>query len=155
MQPDHRDNCCPIARILKLVGAKWTAEILRETAVRPTRTRQFLAHIPGLTMKCLQERLKALESAGMIARIKYDEKVPRVEHHLTERGRRLLKIFVELKELAEETMDVNCVCPMDLRVADGVTEYDYIEFNCPDRRESLPSRRAQKDKALVEPDLQR
>lgn len=104
---------CPIIAILDLISAKWTVEVLRELSIQPTRTRQFLRRIPGLSMKCLVERLKELESNGMLVRIEYDEKVLHVEYAITERGRKLFAIMVSLKELASEFMDVTCKCPME------------------------------------------
>lgn len=64
-------------------------------------------------MKCLQERLKDLEMAGMIKRIKYNEKVPKVEHHITDRGEELFKIIIAVKKLADETIGTSCNCPID------------------------------------------
>jgi len=122
---------CPIYSILRLISAKWTVEIMREIAIRPTRTRQFLARIPGLSMKCLQERLKDLEAAGMLERIKYDEKVPRVEHLITERGEKLLKIMISIKELAEESAAEQCCCPIEAHVNKTSQE----EAHCPRSRE--------------------
>lgn len=104
---------CPISKMLRVAGAKWTVEILRECAIQPTRTRQFLARIPGLSMKCLQERLKELEALRLIDRLKYPDKLPKVEHRITERGLRLLKIMVELKTLEDEITPPICNCPLE------------------------------------------
>lgn len=107
------DLPCPITTILDLISAKWTVQMLRELALGPVRTRQFLKLIPGLSMKSLQERLKALQAAGMITRKEFDEKLPRVEHTITERGRRLFTIMTALKELAAETVPSSCKCPLE------------------------------------------
>jgi DNA-binding HxlR family transcriptional regulator len=85
------NSICPISKVLELISAKWTVEILREVALKPVRTREFLRVIPGLSMKSLQERLKALLAAGMIERIVFQEKLPRVEHTITPRGQRLFR----------------------------------------------------------------
>lgn len=126
-------STCPINVVLDLISAKWTVQILREVALGPVRTRRFLKVIPGLNMKSLQERLKALQASGMITRIEYDEKLPRVEHVITERGRRLFSVMSELKGIAGEIVDVNCKCPLE-----GFSESD---IDCPERREPV-SRRA-------------
>lgn len=122
---ERKSPCCPISTMLKVISPKWTVEILRELSIKPTRTRQFLNHIPGLTMKCLQERLKCLESAGLIRRVEYKSKVPRVEHQLTERGSRVLTILMALKELG--SANVECICPMENNCNSG--------FVCPTRSE--------------------
>ena len=79
-------------------------------------------------MKSLQERLKALEAAGMITRTVYDEKIPRVSHTITDRGRRLFAIMSELKNLAEEIEPANCKCSLE-----GVCE---TEMHCLEARNS-------------------
>ena len=80
-------------------------------------------------MKCLQERIKELESFGMLKRIEFDEKIPKVEHHLTERGERLLKIMMDIKALAEDS-DI-CICPIESRFKD---ELEMSDTFCPRRR---------------------
>lgn len=123
------DQSCPIVPLLDLMSAKWTVQILRELALGPVRTRRFLRVIPGLSMKTLQERIKALHSAGMISRKVYDEKLPHVEHTITERGRRLFFVMSEIREIAAEMDTVSCKCPMQ-----GCSEADTV---CPDR--SVPA----------------
>jgi len=122
--------------MLRVASAKWTVEILRECLIQPTRTRQFLARIPGLSMKCLQERLKELEALKLIDRIKYPDKLPKVEHRITERGRRLLKILAALKELEDEITPSVCTCPIE-SLAFGAHDDD---ASCPLRKESPQSK---------------
>lgn len=130
---DNRDelDACPINMMMSLISAKWTVEILRELSIGPVRTRRFLRLIPGISMKCLQERLKVLKTAGMIDCIQEPQKV---EYSITPRGRKLLAILVSLKELARELTVVNCECPMDSACnessGDGGFETDK-QINCP------------------------
>ncbi|HMW91265.1 MAG TPA: helix-turn-helix domain-containing protein [Candidatus Obscuribacter sp.] len=119
---------CPLSSVLDLVGAKWTVQILRELALGPVRTRKFLRLIPGLTMKSLQERIKAMQAYGLITRIEFDEKLPHVEHSITERGRRLLAVMSELKEIACEINCSSCKC--------SIEGYSQAEMDCPARREA-------------------
>lgn len=123
--------------MMKIIRGKWTVEILRECAIGPTRTGQFLARIPGLSMKSLQERIKELENSGFVARIKYNDDVQRVEHLLTDRGTRLLKIMVALKDLATEISPHRCNCPIEL-AAFGAAD---PQPDCPNRRNDSVSRR--------------
>ncbi|HEY9784187.1 MAG TPA: helix-turn-helix domain-containing protein [Candidatus Obscuribacterales bacterium] len=137
MQPYRTNGSlpeCPISKMLNIISAKWTVEILREASIEPVRTRRFLRLIPSLSMKCLQERLKELEHYGLIKREEFDELPRRVEHSITERGQRILKIMVELKEIAAEVMEVDCTCPFE-----GANEHG-PEDNCP-RRPPLRSGR--------------
>lgn len=119
---------CPISRVLDIIAAKWTLEILRELSIAPTRTRKFLRVIPGLSMKSLQCRLKELEKFGFIERIEYDVLPRRVEHVITERGKKVLSIYVQLKSLSEELFPVYCVCPIEIK-----EHNDCTQFSCPHR----------------------
>lgn len=119
---------CPISQVLDIIAAKWTLEILREVSIVPTRTRKFLRVIPGLSMKSLQCRLKELEKYGFIERIEYDVLPRRVEHVITERGKRVLNIYLQLKSLSEELFPVYCVCPMEISAEGGCAQFD-----CPHR----------------------
>lgn len=122
---------CPITDVLTVAGAKWTVEIMRELALQPTRTRRFLAHIPGLTMKSLRQRLQQFEFLQLVTRKQYDEKPLRVEYSLTDKGRR----FIDLLDLANELSNewsgtVPCRCPLSL------PEEERQTHNCPFRREA-------------------
>lgn len=107
------ETSCPIDLVLDLLSAKWTVQILRELSLGPVRTRRFLKFIPGLSMKSLQERLKALIETGMVTRTVFDEKVPRVEYSITTRGQRLFAVMSELKQIAAEIGEVTCKCPVE------------------------------------------
>jgi DNA-binding HxlR family transcriptional regulator len=117
---------CPIDYVLDVLSAKWTVDILRELAINPVRTRAFLKVIPGLSMKSLLQRLKALQEAGLITRAVFGEKSLRVEYTITNRGERVLKILTELMEIAGEIVPVSCRCPIAGACGDAI--------NCPRRR---------------------
>lgn len=127
--PDD-DFECPISKLLEIISAKWTVEILREAAIAPTRTRKFLRVIPGLSMKSLQIRLKELEKYGILEKKEYEILPRRVEHWITERGRKVLDIYVQIKQLSEEMFTYTCICPMEID-----DPSDCSSFDCPRRRE--------------------
>ncbi|MBS2010369.1 MAG: helix-turn-helix transcriptional regulator [Cyanobacteria bacterium SZAS TMP-1] len=116
---------CPINSVLDVISAKWTVEILRELALGSMRTRAFLRVIPGISMKSLLQRLKALQDAGMISRTAFGEKSLRVEYSITPRGQRVLAIYSELLDLASEMMEVSCCC--------SITGACANEISCPNR----------------------
>jgi DNA-binding HxlR family transcriptional regulator len=51
----------------------------------------------GISPKTLSLRLKELEDNGLLERKVYAEVPPRVEYSLTEKGKRLEGVFIELK----------------------------------------------------------
>lgn len=110
---------CPLTSLMSILGAKWTVEILRELAIEPVRTRRLLKLIDGLSMKCLQEKLRALNSIGVVETTTYEERPLRTEHRITERGNRLLQIFTELKALSSEIYSTQCSCPLETREGSG------------------------------------
>lgn len=119
---------CPVTKLMDIIAAKWTVEILRETAIGPVRTRKFLRVIPGLSMKSLQSRLKELEKHGLIERCEYDVLPRRVEHLITVRGKRVFEIYMQIKRLSEEMFNISCICPMEVDDTDHSSQ-----FSCPHR----------------------
>ncbi len=129
LEPPTPESVCPINKLMDVISAKWTVEIIRELALQPTRTRRFLLHIPGLSMKTLCRRLHALEAAGLINRYEYPGKPAKVEYSLNDYGRKLCKVFEQIKLLQEELNGAcqSCTCPM-------TTETPSEDAVCPERR---------------------
>ena len=60
---------CPIATSLGVLGRKWTILILRDMAMmKKERFSEILKSTPRLTPRVLSNRLRQLESEGMIER---------------------------------------------------------------------------------------
>jgi DNA-binding HxlR family transcriptional regulator len=90
---------CPIARTLEVVGQRWTALILRDLFLNKTRRFQdFQDSLTGIAPNTLSERLKALESGGIIVRQSYADHPPRFEYVLTDRGRSLGPVIKALRD---------------------------------------------------------
>jgi DNA-binding HxlR family transcriptional regulator len=124
---------CPITDLMDVISAKWVVEILRELAIRPTRTTQFLTHIPGLTMKILRERLSMLERSRLIEREESVGRPLKVEYSVTEFGRRAFFILMEMKTLASQMQPAACRCSFE--VCGGREE----SIDCPRRRARVRS----------------
>lgn len=89
---------CPIARALDVIGTKWTFLIIRDLLIEGTmRFRDLQKSMEGISPKTLSLRLRELEAEGIIERKVYPEVPPRVEYSLTEKGKQLESIFIELK----------------------------------------------------------
>src|SRR5579883_1285910 len=102
LPPEPPESACPINVLMEIISAKWTVEIMRELAIQPTRTRKFLLHIPGLSMKTLSRRLHSLEGAGLVNRREFEGKPIKVEYSLTENGIKLCTILEQIKSLQNE-----------------------------------------------------
>jgi DNA-binding HxlR family transcriptional regulator len=88
MMPRIRFNGpqCPIALSLECVGEWWTILIMRDAFQGVTRFDQFQNSL-GIAPNILSRRLSSLVEAGLLRRSRYNERPPRDEYVLTERGR--------------------------------------------------------------------
>ena len=127
-KPLTTDPACPVNVMMEIISAKWTVEIMRELALQPTRTRKFLAHIPGLSMKTLCRRLQILETAGLISRHEYPGKPLKVEYRLTGSGQEFCLILEQIKALSYKLNNqfLACVCSLE-----KACRHSPDTFDCP------------------------
>ena len=99
---------CPIYSIIELLAHKWATDALYHLweAGEPLRFRELQRRIQNnasvsLSAKELASRVRELEAAGVVTRTDYEERVPRVEYGLSERGRSLMPILWQLREWIE------------------------------------------------------
>src|SRR5437660_766950 len=59
---------CGLARALDLVGERWTLLIVRDLAIAPRRFSDLLSGLPGIGTSLLSERLRSLETDGILER---------------------------------------------------------------------------------------
>jgi DNA-binding HxlR family transcriptional regulator len=78
---------CPIEATFRIIGKKWTVLIIREMLRGTTQFNRFLENIEGITPKVLTERLRELQTFGIIRRRIVSEYPIRVEYELTDLGR--------------------------------------------------------------------
>lgn len=90
---------CPIARMLNILGDRWTLLIVRDLLFfNRKRFNEFLDSLDGLSPNLLSQRLKLLEQSGIVERVMYSEHPPRMEYRLTEKG---LALRPALEAMAE------------------------------------------------------
>lgn len=135
LQMSLKKTDCPVSSLVRIIGAKWTVEIMRELATQPTRTRKFLIHIPGLSMKSLRERLQEMEDERLIVRTEYEGRPLKVEYSITDRGRQLFAILEQIKALSEEGSTPRCVCAFEEKCLEGE-----VQVQCAYRREDTRRR---------------
>jgi DNA-binding HxlR family transcriptional regulator len=87
---------CPVEVSLDKIGGKWKPLILWHLRARTRRFRELKRLIPNVTEKMLTEKLRELESDGLIHREVYREVPPKVEYSLTPYGRGLDPILQQL-----------------------------------------------------------
>jgi len=83
---------------MNVIGDRWTVMILRDfMRFGPRRFQDFVDEFPNLPPNTLSSRLKLLEEHGIVNRQLYEERPPRAEYTLTDKGRALGPIMKALK----------------------------------------------------------
>ena len=84
---------CPLACSLDVIGDKWSLVIVRDLFFGKRRFSEFQSSDECITTNILTERLKRLESAGLVEKRLYQKRPPRYEYHLSESGHALRPIL--------------------------------------------------------------
>ena len=92
---------CPIASSLDLLGDRWTLVVVRDALLfGKSRFADFLASPERISTNLLADRLKRLELQGLLERREYQERPRRYEYVVTQKGRDLLPVLIELVKWA-------------------------------------------------------
>lgn len=109
--PSHRGEAisdfCPVFQYaIELIGRRWVGAVVRVLTAGPRRFNEILAAIPGISDRLLAERLRELETEGLVARTVHDARPVRVSYELTESGKSLLPVIGAIGEWAERWVDL-------------------------------------------------
>ena len=102
MLPVHETPTCSVAGTAEIVGSKWTVLIVHDLSEGPRRFTELEHSLAGISPRTLAERLRWLESEGIVVRRSYAESPPRVEYQLTDKGLALLPIVAEMRRFGHE-----------------------------------------------------
>jgi len=102
-QPCANPPCCPLYHeAIELIGRRWTGAIVGVLIHRSTlRFGEIAQSVPELSDRLLSERMKELESRGVVVRTVRPGRPVRVEYELTEMGRELAPAVHELERWAQ------------------------------------------------------
>jgi DNA-binding HxlR family transcriptional regulator len=95
------DQKCSIARALSVVGERWTILLLRQAFNGVRRFDGFQRDL-GISRNLLTTRLQALVENGIFERTLYQERPPRYEYRLTEKGRGLYPVVLSLLKWGDD-----------------------------------------------------
>lgn len=88
---------CPINYMLEYLGDKWTLLVIRDLVFEGKRFyKEFLASKEGIATNILSDRLKKLESIGIVSSKTYEKQRTQKVYTLTEKGIDLIPILVEI-----------------------------------------------------------
>ena len=87
---------CGIARALDAVGDRWALLVVRELLLGPKRFTDLRGGLPRVSPDVLAQRLRELESVGVLRRDSLPPPAASQVYELTERGRELRPVILEL-----------------------------------------------------------
>jgi DNA-binding HxlR family transcriptional regulator len=83
-----------------LLERRWQLSILYAALTGALRFNEFADAVSGISPRMLSERLRDLESAGLVQRTVIPSSPPTVEYRLTDRGRKLAPLIEAMVEYA-------------------------------------------------------
>ncbi|MGY8811093.1 MAG: winged helix-turn-helix transcriptional regulator [Pseudomonadales bacterium] len=90
---------CPINYALESFGDKWTLLIIRDLMFKTkTSFNEFLSSNEKISTNILADRLRRLESLGIVSKKVSDENRSKLIYSLTRKGRDLLPIMMEITQ---------------------------------------------------------
>lgn len=100
------ERCPVISTIQKILGGKWKLEIIYYIAFEDVhRFGELRRHIGSIAESSLVKQLRELESFGILERHDFQEVPPHVEYELTELGKSLIPVMMELKAWGDAHVD--------------------------------------------------
>mgnify|MGYP003627153073 CR=1 FL=1 len=95
------DSPCPIERGMRIIGGKWKGSILWHLRDGPVRFNDLARQLVGASKRMVSQRLKEMESSGLISRDVISTRPLAVEYQITEFGRSTLVVLEELRDWSE------------------------------------------------------
>ena len=103
---DIYEQHCSVARSWVVLGERWTMLVLRECFNRTRRFEAFQAHL-GIARNVLTDRLATLVDEGILERRQYQDRPPRFEYRLTEKGLDLYPVLVSIMKWGDKWQSDN------------------------------------------------
>jgi DNA-binding HxlR family transcriptional regulator len=96
---------CPVAMAAEVLCTRWTIVLLRELISGSTRFNDLRRGVPRMSPALLSQRLKDLEAAGVLRKIKTKSDAKGYEYHLTEAGKDLRPIVMAIGNWGQRWVD--------------------------------------------------
>ena len=93
--------CTRFHHAVELIGRRWSGAIISSMMTQPRCFNEFLSAVPGLSDRLLTERLRELESEGLVRRTVIAGPPVRVSYELTQSGKDLEPVIDALGQWAE------------------------------------------------------
>jgi DNA-binding HxlR family transcriptional regulator len=132
----YENQTCSIAATLEVVGERWSLLIVRNVLLGLRRFEEMQQNL-GIARNVLQSRLAGLVEQGVLERRAYQQRPPRYEYRLTEKGLDLWPTIVALMQWG----DSHAVAPagppvlLEHRDCGGAVDEHRICARCGERLE--------------------
>ena len=112
---EHRTRTgCPVACTLDIIGDHWTLLIIRNLMFLGLHEyKDMLETEEQISSSILSDRLKKLETQGLIASINHPESKRRKLYYLTDKGKDLIHLMLEMVLWANRNIGVLLKVPED------------------------------------------
>jgi DNA-binding HxlR family transcriptional regulator len=111
---DYRGQVCSVAGTLEIVGERWTLLVLRDVFLGVRRFDDLQQDL-GVARNVLATRLDGLVAAGILERVRYQDRPLRHEYRLTEKGVELWPVIVEIMLWGDRHLAASGGPPLVLR----------------------------------------
>ena len=92
---------CAVEATLAVVGGRWKPVLLFHLLEGRKRFSDLCRAVPNATQRMITLRLRELEADGVVARHVFAQVPPRVEYELTELGRSLEPLLLQMRDWGE------------------------------------------------------
>lgn len=103
----QRASCTRFQHAIEFIGRRWNGAILFVLLSGPCRFNELLVRVPNVSDRLLTERLRELETAGLVTRDVQPGPPVRVVYELTEGGRALSDIIEGIADWAHQWLPEN------------------------------------------------
>lgn len=93
------ENSCPAEGLLKMLSGKCKPQIFRFALDGSIRFSSLLRQIEGSNKQSIAVALKELEEQGLLDKNVVKQKPLHIEYHLSEKGKSLIPVFLQLETL--------------------------------------------------------
>lgn len=90
-QPGYK-QFCPVAMAAEVLCTRWTMVLVRELVAGTTRFNELRRGVPKMSPTLLSQRLKELETAGILVKKEHRSEKGIFEYHLTKAGKDLYPV---------------------------------------------------------------
>jgi len=97
-------SICPVACSLDILGDKWTLLVIRDLLLGKKTYGDFQNSPEKIPTNILADRLKRLQEHNLVYKVAYQKKPLRFEYLLTDSGKELKSVLLELVKWGEKNI---------------------------------------------------